>query len=157
MDQPLLVDRLKNVQVLQCGNMFCSGLGEKQPRGGFIFFFFLTVYLKVHVRKGTKPGFFSITERRRVVRPGVGEGAVRVASELMTVWMSHSTMSSVSSGSFISLKGQGPEGGHAQVVRAGDSKARTTTEHLFPINPAPGSAQYNTWALMWTTLYYCFW
>ena len=44
-------------------------------------------------------------------------------------------MSSVSSGSFISLKGQAPGGGHVQVVRAGDSKARTTTEHLFLIKP----------------------
>lgn len=74
MDQPLLVDRLKNVQVLQCGNVFCSELGEKQPEEGLFYFilFFLTVYLKVHVRKGAKPSFFSITERPGMVRPGWG-------------------------------------------------------------------------------------
>jgi hypothetical protein len=40
MDQPLLVDILKNVQVLRCGNVLCFGLGEKQLRGGFVLVFF---------------------------------------------------------------------------------------------------------------------
>lgn len=57
MDQPLLVDRLKNVQVLQCGNVFCSRLGEKQPRGGFILFYFFSSVPEGTCKKGNQTRF----------------------------------------------------------------------------------------------------
>lgn len=80
MDQPLLVDILKNVQVLQCGNVFCFGSGEKQLRGGVIFF--LKVYLKVHAKKVKKT---MILFHNRKASDGEAGAAVKGPSGLTTV------------------------------------------------------------------------
>lgn len=134
-----------------------------QRRVYFILFYFFNSVLEGTCKKGNQTRFLFRNREAWGSEARGGGGCSQSGQWTDDSLKSHSTMSSVSSGSFISLKGQGPEGRHAQVVRAGDSKARTITEHLFPINPAPGSAQYNTWALMWkkqlknATLYHCFW